>query len=114
MDPRTVPSEYSSGNGSFSGYWLTLAAATVFQYETMVTWSAYGCFTGHPIGTWCPSCDLESSSSGYLRLVGKVDIGELDFTTFHEGALVKATSILQSAGKIHDTNIKPMSVQTWK
>ncbi|MCJ1425367.1 hypothetical protein MMC29_003266 [Sticta canariensis] len=46
----SVPLEYTSGNGSFSGYWVTLVASSIFQYETAVVWSVYACSTGHPQG----------------------------------------------------------------
>jgi len=46
----TIPLEYTSGYGSFSGYWVTLEAEAVFQYETAVIWSVYACETGHPLG----------------------------------------------------------------
>jgi hypothetical protein len=45
--PSTVPVEYSSGNGSFSGYWVTLESQSIFQYETAIRWSIYACETGH-------------------------------------------------------------------
>jgi hypothetical protein len=43
----TIPLEYHTGNGSFSGYWVTLQAKAVFRYETVVDWSIYACETGH-------------------------------------------------------------------
>jgi hypothetical protein len=44
----TVPVEYRTGNGSFAGYWITIEAEAIFQYETAVVWSNYGCETGYP------------------------------------------------------------------
>ncbi|KAI1296133.1 hypothetical protein F5Y03DRAFT_297012 [Xylaria venustula] len=46
---QTAPIEYSSGNGSFSGYWTTMRGDRYFQNETMVTIIIYACMTGHPI-----------------------------------------------------------------
>ena len=48
--PSTVPVEYSSGNGSFSGYWVTLDSKSIFEYETAIVWSIYACSTGNPMG----------------------------------------------------------------
>ncbi len=67
----TVPLEYHSGNGSFAGYWVTLAAETVFQYETAVIWSTYACETGHPLGKYLPPASqsvLSLSMLGMLML----------------------------------------------
>ena len=47
---ETVPLEYRSGNGSFSGYWITLIGQYVFKYETALEWSVYACETGYPRG----------------------------------------------------------------
>jgi hypothetical protein len=43
-----TPIEYDSGNGSFSGYWITFDAEYAAKYETTLKWSVYACFTGHP------------------------------------------------------------------
>lgn len=45
--PSTVPVEYPAGNGSFSGYWVTLESTAIFEYETAIRWSIYACETGH-------------------------------------------------------------------
>ena len=50
----SLPIEYSSGNGSFGGYWVTLEAQSVFQNETSVAWSIYACQTGHPQSKQAP------------------------------------------------------------
>ena len=46
--PSSVPVEYDSRNGSFSGWWVTLESKHIFQYETAIRWSVYACETGHP------------------------------------------------------------------
>ncbi|KAI2642923.1 hypothetical protein GGS21DRAFT_486752 [Xylaria nigripes] len=79
----TVP--YLSGNGSFSGYWLTLKGVRVFPNETLVRLSNYACQTGHPI----------------------------DFAASHESALRNATSLLAAAGKIYGVNAGPISAQAF-
>ncbi|EEP76187.1 predicted protein [Uncinocarpus reesii 1704] len=81
--PSTVPLEYHDGSGSFSGYWVTLEATSIFKYETLVRWSIYACETGHA----------------------------RNFAKFHEIALANATSILESRGVIHGINVDPVSVQ---
>lgn len=43
-----TPIEYGTGNGSFSGYWITFDAEYAAEYETALTWSIYACFTGFP------------------------------------------------------------------
>ncbi|KAL2046767.1 hypothetical protein ABVK25_011555 [Lepraria finkii] len=83
--PSTVPVEYISGNGSFSGYWVTLESKFIFQYETAIVWSIYACSTGHP----------------------------RDFASFHESALANATSVLQREGKVLGLNVKPFSIQAF-
>ncbi|KAI1828250.1 hypothetical protein F4861DRAFT_535218 [Xylaria intraflava] len=76
---------YRSGNGSFSGHWVTLRGDRIFQNETLVRLSDYACQTGHPI----------------------------DFASNHESALKNATSILAAAGKIYGVNTNPESVQSF-
>ncbi|MCJ1312672.1 hypothetical protein MMC25_006348 [Agyrium rufum] len=44
----TIPIEYDTGNGSFSGYWITFDAQAVAPRETWLDWSIYACFTGTP------------------------------------------------------------------
>ncbi|KAI1499077.1 hypothetical protein F5X99DRAFT_430960 [Biscogniauxia marginata] len=76
---------YSDGSGSFSGFWGTLEGISIFKDETLVRWSNYACETGH------------------VR----------DFASFHEGALINATSILRAAGKIQNINAGPISAQAF-
>lgn len=45
----TVPLEYTSGDGFFGGYWVTLESKSIFQYETAIVFSVYACQTGHPM-----------------------------------------------------------------
>lgn len=51
------PVQFTTHNGSFGGYWITLASEAIFQYETAIVWSAYACSTGHPqrMCTYYPS-----------------------------------------------------------
>lgn len=44
----TVPVELPSGEGTISGFWVTLDARYIFQHQTVVVWSVYGCSRGHP------------------------------------------------------------------
>ncbi|KAI0876194.1 hypothetical protein GGS24DRAFT_514340 [Hypoxylon argillaceum] len=83
--PSTVPVEYHSNNGSFSGYWVTLEGTRIFEYETLIRWSVYACETGHV----------------------------QDFAAFHEGALNNASSILSAQGKIKGINVDPVSAQAF-
>ncbi len=48
QEESTVPVLYQNGTGEFGGYWVTLAAEYIFQYETAITWSVYACETGYP------------------------------------------------------------------
>lgn len=48
QEKSTVPVVYHNGTGEFGGYWITLGAKYIFQYETAVTWSVYACETGYP------------------------------------------------------------------
>lgn len=48
QEKSTVPVLYHNGTGEFGGYWVTLGAEYVFQYETAITWSVYACETGYP------------------------------------------------------------------
>ena len=48
QEKSTVPVMYHNGTGEIAGYWITLAAKYIFQYETAVTWSVYACETGYP------------------------------------------------------------------
>lgn len=43
----TVPLNYTTGNGSFSGCWVTVQEKHLFEAETLVVWSVYACETGH-------------------------------------------------------------------
>ena len=43
-----TPVEFNTGDGSFAGYWVTLASESIFKYETAIVWSVYACTTGHP------------------------------------------------------------------
>ncbi|KAI3336487.1 hypothetical protein HD806DRAFT_542375 [Xylariaceae sp. AK1471] len=79
----TIP--YYSGNGSFSGHWVTLKGDRIFENQTLVRFSNYACNTGHPI----------------------------DFATFHENALINATSILTASGVIGGISTEPISAQAF-
>ncbi|PQE29387.1 hypothetical protein CJF32_00003137 [Rutstroemia sp. NJR-2017a WRK4] len=81
----TVPVPYKSGNGSFSGYWVTLESTYIFKNETAIRWSIYACETGHA----------------------------RNFAVFHENALKNATTVLAAQGKIKGTNIGPYSYQNF-
>lgn len=48
QEESTVPVLYHDGTGEFGGYWVTLAAEYIFQYETAITWSVYACEIGYP------------------------------------------------------------------
>ena len=48
QEKSTVPVKYHNGTGEFGGYWVTLGAKYIFQYETAITWSVYACETGYP------------------------------------------------------------------
>ncbi|CAD6589383.1 MAG: hypothetical protein ASARMPRED_004020 [Alectoria sarmentosa] len=84
------PVEYPTGNGSFSGYWNTIEAESIFKYETAMVWSVYACSTGHPTNVFA------------------------DYALFHEGALANATSVLQAEGKVKGSNVKPFSIQAFE
>ncbi|KAI9760562.1 MAG: hypothetical protein M1835_000147 [Candelina submexicana] len=85
QEDKTVPVLYHNGTGEFGGYWVTLSAQYIFQYETAITWSVYACETGYP----------------------------RNFAHFHEEALKNATDILTKADKIKGKNVDPYSVQTF-
>ncbi|KAL8768138.1 MAG: hypothetical protein Q9209_005529 [Squamulea sp. 1 TL-2023] len=85
QEKSTVPVVYTNGTGAFGGYWVTLAAEYIFQYETAITWSVYACETGYP----------------------------RNFARFHEVALLNATDILTKAGKIKGQNFDPYSIQSF-
>ncbi|KAL8786290.1 MAG: hypothetical protein Q9213_002885 [Squamulea squamosa] len=85
QEKSTVPVLYKNGTGQFGGYWVTLAAEYIFQYETAITWSVYACETGYP----------------------------RNFARFHESALKNATDILTKADKIKGRNVDPYSIQTF-
>ncbi|KAI0425273.1 hypothetical protein F5Y09DRAFT_335119 [Xylaria sp. FL1042] len=74
---------YYSGNGSFSGLWVTLKGDRIFENETLFRFSSYSCETGHP----------------------------RSFAAFRERALNNVTTILQAAGMIHGISTTPTSVQ---
>ena len=60
--PSSTPTEYRTGNGSFSGYWATMKSDAVFQNETSIVWSVYLCATGHPLSKCSPStngCEMK-------------------------------------------------------
>ncbi|KAF7907034.1 uncharacterized protein EAF01_004621 [Botrytis porri] len=81
----TVPVAYYSGNGSFSGYWVTLESTYIFKYETAIRWSIYACETGHT----------------------------RNFAVFHENALKNVSSVLTAQGKIKGINLQPYSVENF-
>ncbi|PSR84011.1 hypothetical protein BD289DRAFT_434888 [Coniella lustricola] len=81
----TIPLKYHTGNGSFSGYWVTLQGKYIFEAETLVVWSIYACETGHA----------------------------RNFALFHEGALKNATSILQAQNKLKGITVGPVSAQNF-
>lgn len=68
----TTPLEYHSGKGSFAGYWVTLAAESVFEYETAVIWSLYACETGHPLSKSLPS---DFQKCAFALDAGNTDVG---------------------------------------
>ncbi|KAK8909190.1 hypothetical protein QC760_001921 [Botrytis cinerea] len=81
----TIPVAYNSGNGSFSGYWVTLESTYIFKHETAIRWSIYACETGHA----------------------------RNFAVFHENALKNMSSVLTAQGKIKGINLQPYSVQNF-
>ncbi|TEY59439.1 hypothetical protein BOTCAL_0192g00020 [Botryotinia calthae] len=81
----TVPVAYNSGNGSFSGYWVTLESTYIFKHETAIRWSIYACETGNA----------------------------RNFAVFHENALKNVSSVLTAQGKIKGINLQPYSVQNF-
>ncbi|KAI9720522.1 MAG: hypothetical protein M1835_004030, partial [Candelina submexicana] len=85
QEDKTVPVLYHNGTGEFGGYWVTLSAQYIFQYETAITWSVYACETGYP----------------------------RNFAHFHEEALKNATDILTKADKVKGKNVDSYSVQTF-
>ncbi|KAI0402624.1 hypothetical protein F4802DRAFT_599900 [Xylaria palmicola] len=74
---------YMSGNGSFSGHWLTLKGDRIFENQTLVRLSTYACQTGHPI----------------------------NFAAINEMALGNVTSILTAAGLLRGVSTEPVSSQ---
>ncbi|KAI1310895.1 hypothetical protein F5Y03DRAFT_9305 [Xylaria venustula] len=74
---------YQSGNGSFSGLWVTLKGTRIFQNETLVRYSSYSCQTGHP----------------------------QDPARFRERALNNVTTILQGVGKLYGISTSASSAQ---
>ncbi|KAI0448091.1 hypothetical protein F4803DRAFT_558349 [Xylaria telfairii] len=74
---------YRSGNGTFSGHWVTLKGDRIFENETLVRVTRYFCQTGHPI----------------------------DFAGFDQLALSNVTNILAAAGKINGISSDPASAQ---
>ncbi|KAI1167938.1 hypothetical protein F5B18DRAFT_647165 [Nemania serpens] len=76
---------YRSGNGSFSGNWATLKGDRIFENETLVQFSNYGCNTGHPF----------------------------DSAAFHESSLTNATTILESAGLAFGASTIPVSAEIY-
>ncbi|KAL8846243.1 MAG: hypothetical protein Q9221_008656 [Calogaya cf. arnoldii] len=85
QEKSTVPVLYKDGKGAFGGYWVTLSADYIFQYQTAIAWSVYACETGYP----------------------------RNFARFHEVALKNATDILTKADKIKGQNVDPYSVQVF-
>ncbi|KAI1196592.1 hypothetical protein F5X97DRAFT_325267 [Nemania serpens] len=76
---------YSSGNGSFSGNWVTLKGDRIFENETLVRFSDYGCNTGHPF----------------------------DPTVLHESSLTNVTTILEAAGLAIGASTIPVSAKLY-
>ncbi|KAI1116148.1 hypothetical protein F5Y14DRAFT_449326 [Nemania sp. NC0429] len=74
---------YRSGNGSFSGDWVSLKGERVFENETLVLFSSYSCTTGHPF----------------------------DIAAFHESSLSNATTILEAAGLAVGASTTPVSAE---
>ncbi|KAI1355768.1 hypothetical protein F5Y01DRAFT_269811 [Xylaria sp. FL0043] len=76
---------YYSGNGSFSGLWVTLKGDRIFQNQTLFRYSSYSCETGHP----------------------------RNYAMFREMALNNVTTILQAANMIHGFSTIPTSAQSF-
>ncbi|KAI1276581.1 hypothetical protein F5Y07DRAFT_366346 [Xylaria sp. FL0933] len=77
---------YYSGNGSFSGQWVTLKGDRIFQNETLFRYSSYSCETGHP----------------------------RNYALFREKALYNLTAILQGTNNIvHGFSTIPTSAQSF-
>ncbi|KAI0460380.1 hypothetical protein F5B21DRAFT_519130 [Xylaria acuta] len=74
---------YLSGNGSFSGHWLSLKSDRIFENETLVRFTRYFCQTGNPV----------------------------DFAAIDQIILSNVTSILAAAGKINGVSTDPVSAQ---
>ncbi|KAJ2986086.1 hypothetical protein NUW58_g5200 [Xylaria curta] len=74
---------YLSGNGSFSGHWLTLKSDRIFENQTLIRFSIYACQTGHPI----------------------------NFSAAHQLALSNVTGILATAGLLPGISTDPVSAQ---
>ena len=79
------PIEYPTGNGSYSGYWITFDAEYVAQYETALKWQNYACFTGHPI----------------------------DYASAHASALKGLLATMGKAGLVKGNTTGPYAVQDW-
>lgn len=106
QEESTVPVLYHDGTGAIGGYWITLGAEYIFQYETAITWSVYACETGYPRSK-PPLFSPFSTPLIRSRLIST------DFARFHEVALKNATDILTKADKIKGKNVDPYSVQTF-
>lgn len=104
QEQSTVPVLYHDGTGEFGGYWITLGAEYIFQYETAITWSVYACETGYPRS----KPPLFSPFNPYDKIERLIST---DFARFHEVALKNATDILTKADKIKGKNVDPYSVQ---
>ena len=80
-----VPVEYPSGNGSYSGYWITFDAEYAAEYETNLKWEIYACFTGHPF----------------------------DFAESHSSDLNNLLATMQKAGLVKGNITEIYTVQAW-
>ncbi|KAI1426179.1 hypothetical protein F5Y12DRAFT_713420 [Xylaria sp. FL1777] len=74
---------YYSGNGSFSGLWVTLKGDRIFENQTLVRYSSYSCATGHPE----------------------------NFAEFRENALNNVTNILRAINVVRGVSTSPISAQ---
>ncbi|KAJ3571165.1 hypothetical protein NPX13_g5477 [Xylaria arbuscula] len=76
---------YYSGNGSFSGNWVTIKGDRIFDNQTLVRYSSYSCQTGHPI----------------------------DFAARRESSLNNVTVILEAEGSLLAPSTFAVSSQLW-
>ncbi|CAF9921508.1 MAG: hypothetical protein HETSPECPRED_004570 [Heterodermia speciosa] len=80
-----VPLEYGTGNGTFSGYWITFDAEYTAEYETALKWDIYACFTGTPF----------------------------NFGVVHVNALNALLKVMDTAGLVKGNTTGPYYVQTF-